>query len=400
MKHTRKSYKIFLFFTALAVANVSLAAFTSPVIDETSKKGLFQLLRIYNPKDQPLVISGGDQRLQVNFVYDANVEPFLSITELVVHPGRAPQHLETDGDFRMSTLDISGREIESVFLDLQKHTIIYGPPNLEGERPAEAGSKVLDYVSFAETMKYSSEVVGVRVTDRDGKVVTSQDLTGISVKPRVLQEWPCDTNLPPYIYKPVSNSGKKEGLLSFLAQKVFAVQGTLYVAIIGDKYTDLNEFNSDANDVIASFLSLSPYKDRAAQIRFNLVNNASDLECQYHPVVTRLLYCNNSLVTSAVNASGVSYDTIVVIVDSSIYGGSGGSIAVTYNGSEMEGVGAHELLGHTFGGLLDAYILYSGNGILDNKTHSLFGDRGNCYAGSPPTSDWPGIPVRDRKSVV
>ena len=109
-----------------------------------------------------------------------------------------------------------------------------------------------------------------------------------------------------------------------------------------------------------------------------------DLGCVHDASVTRLITCNNTTVTSVVNNAGAPYDKIVVLVKDSSYGGSGGAIAVSYNGSSAPQVVTHEF-GHTLGGLLDEYNLYSTNGTLDGKTYV------NCYAGAPPNSQWDGL---------
>ena len=72
---------------------------------------------------------------------------------------------------------------------------------------------------------------------------------------------------------------------------------------------------------------------------------------------------------------------MIVLVKSATYGGSGGSVAVSYNGGYAAQVIAHEF-GHTFGWLLDEYTLYTTNGVLSNTVVA------SCYAGIPPSADW------------
>ncbi len=160
-----------------------------------------------------------------------------------------------------------------------------------------------------------------------------------------------------------------------------AHEGKLHIAVIGDRYTaaDLPRFRTDAAKAQATILATEPYKTHAAIIAFTVVENTTDLDCEYSATMARLLSCSMSKVTGAVNAAGVAYDHIIVLVNSGTYGGSGGSLSVSYNGSLMGNVVVHEF-GHTFGGLLDEYQLSS----ADVFTAEAFSH--NCYLTSPVPS--------------
>ena len=146
-----------------------------------------------------------------------------------------------------------------------------------------------------------------------------------------------------------------------------AHEGKLHIAVVGDRYTEATKarFESDAEKIRQAILTFSPYSEYADIIEFIPVWNTSPLNCKHSATMSRLLTCSMSLATAAVNLAGVDYSHIIVVVNDSSYGGSGGSLTVTYNGSSMVEVVKHEF-GHTFGGLMDEYLLYSTNGTVQN----------------------------------
>ena len=77
--------------------------------------------------------------------------------------------------------------------------------------------------------------------------------------------------------------------------------------------------------------------------------------------IRRLLECNTSLVTSTVTAALPTWNMIMVLVNSTVYGGSGGSIATFSQASGADEIGLHEM-GHTAFGLADEYEYWSGCG--------------------------------------
>ncbi|MGC8638922.1 MAG: Ig-like domain-containing protein [Isosphaeraceae bacterium] len=171
--------------------------------------------------------------------------------------------------------------------------------------------------------------------------------------------------------------------------------GVLDITFIGDKYTDMGQFHSDVQRVANALLSYEPFKSRADQIRTNDVDNTVSLGSQRDPSMSRLLYVDDRIATSIVEASGVPTDVIGVLVNDPLYGGAGGSEAVSYNGSQMGDVFVHEF-GHTFGRLFDEYP-YGTTAALDNKLHDLdsWKDEGNVYAGTPPAAAWSSLVAPD-----
>lgn len=159
----------------------------------------------------------------------------------------------------------------------------------------------------------------------------------------------------------------------------------LDITFIGDNYAaeEMSIFLADVNRAIQKLITFEPFKSRSQEIIFHMVLNTQDLFCTYDTITTRLLYCNESHVISQVNNAGVPYDAIGVIVKSDVYGGAGGSLAVTYNGDLEPQVFVHEL-GHSLGYLADEYIAYSGEGPMYGSVSR------NCYAGQPPAQEWQG----------
>jgi hypothetical protein len=78
--------------------------------------------------------------------------------------------------------------------------------------------------------------------------------------------------------------------------------------------------------------------------------------------VPRLLLVNESSVLSVVNARVPKRHAIVVLVNSTIFGGSGGSVAVASRHPQSLQIALHEL-GHSPFGLADEYEYYEGCGI-------------------------------------
>lgn len=165
-----------------------------------------------------------------------------------------------------------------------------------------------------------------------------------------------------------------------------AHEGKLHIVITGDRYTDADagRFSQKAALVKITILAAEPFTSYADSIDFQTLFNTAPLNCQYSATITRLLTCPVSTVTGMVNAAGLSYDTIIVLVKSGTYGGSGGTISVSYDGDKMPSVVLHEF-GHAFGGLLDEYKLSSTNGNVSNQIIA------NCYTGTTPTTpEWLG----------
>jgi IgA Peptidase M64 len=86
--------------------------------------------------------------------------------------------------------------------------------------------------------------------------------------------------------------------------------------------------------------------------------------------IRRLLVVNDSLVLSTAGAQVPEWHAILVVVNSTIYGGSGGQVAVYSLASGADEIALHEL-GHSAFGLADEYEYYAGcqSGETDRNNH-------------------------------
>jgi IgA Peptidase M64/IPT/TIG domain len=84
--------------------------------------------------------------------------------------------------------------------------------------------------------------------------------------------------------------------------------------------------------------------------------------------IRRLLEVNDATVLNVVNAQVPQWNVIIVIVNSSIYGGSGGQVAVLSTAPNAQEIAIHEM-GHTAFSLADEYEYYAGCGIDTDRDH-------------------------------
>ncbi|WP_165230225.1 Ig-like domain-containing protein [Aquisphaera insulae] len=172
--------------------------------------------------------------------------------------------------------------------------------------------------------------------------------------------------------------------------------GYLDISFIGDRYADMAQFHADVDRAASALMTYEPFKSRADQIRVHAVENTTSLGSAYSGgPIERLLVVNEATARSIVDASGFPTDVVGVLVNASTYGGSGGSVAVSYNGDQMGPVFAHEFC-HSFGRLYDEYS-YGTSGPLDGQIHDLDGavPGGNVYAGVPPAASWSALVAPD-----
>jgi hypothetical protein len=168
----------------------------------------------------------------------------------------------------------------------------------------------------------------------------------------------------------------------------------LDILIIGDGYTaaQRDKFVQDANTIATQFMSISPYSDYRNAFNFTALFVASNQsgaskpscpETPGSPVVTvdnalkstfctsgirRLVTVDPQLTFNAASAVP-NWDKILVIVNDTEYGGSGGGYSVVTMNSSSVNVAQHEF-GHSFTLLADEYS--------------------DPYPGYPPCTDAPG----------
>ncbi len=153
--------------------------------------------------------------------------------------------------------------------------------------------------------------------------------------------------------------------------------------LVGDGYgaAGQSQFIADAQRFSGALLALEPYRTFAQRINVWAVPT-SGLSCAHGcSGIDRLICCDDGAAQAAARSAVPSAESVLVLVNSSVYGGSGGSIAVSYNGTHMNTVMLHEL-GHTLG-LSDEYVYgtsEAGAGYVANPGP-------NCAAMNPPHWD-------------
>ncbi len=177
------------------------------------------------------------------------------------------------------------------------------------------------------------------------------------------------------------------------------------LVIIGDGYkaSELAQFHTNADDVVTSLFGTAPFNDPGGPFTAPMSNainvyridvsstdsGADDpMACggtgaspaTYFDAsfcnggVRRLLVCNAGNVIATVNAQVPQWHAILVLVNSTVYGGGGGSVATASLAPGALEVALHEL-GHSAFGLADEYEYWAGCGT--DTTHN------NHPAGEP-----------------
>ena len=160
------------------------------------------------------------------------------------------------------------------------------------------------------------------------------------------------------------------------------------LVIVAEGYTagEQVQFQQDAQDLVDRLFATAPFDEDAVACAINIYrldvasddSGADDPACDgagtgtvadtyfdatfcANGTVHRLLSGNSTLVQTTVEAVFAEWHQIVVIVNSSIYGGSGGSIGWTSTSGNWEEIFIHEL-GHAAFGLADEYDYYASAG--------------------------------------
>ena len=327
--------------------------------------------------------------LEVLLRYDADASPVLKLKQLAIKQGYAPQHEPVESGYLLSLLSATGDVLSALTFEIPN--IVSNPPPQAGD-VSDGRPKVFRHLEFALTVPMVDGAAQLQVADPQGLRLIQQSLADVPLKHNhpnfrsFRRHGPSSgSNMTPV--RPRSRFAWLSDLLTETAEAATSDGTALDITFVGDHYTaaDLTTFHQDVDRVISHLLTYEPYASRSAQVLFHSVDNSTtDLGCVHDATVNRLIVCNNATVTSVVNNAGAPYDKIIVLVNDPTYGGSGGSVAVSYNGSSGPQVAAHEF-GHTFGGLRDEYNLYTTGGPLDGSTYA------NCYAGIPPDSIWSGL---------
>lgn len=158
------------------------------------------------------------------------------------------------------------------------------------------------------------------------------------------------------------------------------------LVLIGDGYTAAQQaqFATDAQDFVDFLFATPPFDTHCSAInvyRLDVISNQSgaddpaacggtgasvatyfDASFCGDGVIRRLLVANNATAIAELNTALPQWDQALVIVNSSTYGGSGGSVGVTSVSGTWENIAIHEF-GHSAFGLADEYEYWAGCGV-------------------------------------
>lgn len=172
------------------------------------------------------------------------------------------------------------------------------------------------------------------------------------------------------------------------------------LVLVAEGYTqdELPKFATDAQSFLDKFFSTAPFKDLQCAFnvyRIDVASNESGADdpeecegtgatpatyfdgtfCTGNPPIKRLLHVNTQSVRDVVEEEIPQWHSILVIVNSPIYGGAGGAIATTSTSPGWENIPLHEI-GHSTFGLADEY-----------QSWASCGEEGHDnYAGAEPAS--------------
>lgn len=317
--------------------------------------------------------------IEVKLTYTQRANPVLKVDAVQQKNGYVSDLTDNSGQGEIRLRDSSGKDV--LVSRFTVPTVISGPPPLPGDLIKNDRIE-LSTVKFGVTVPYLANATTLEVFHQ-GSLMTSLPLA---------QHMQRIENQPNFhSIRGDELLGQDRNLRSMIGLPPRADNnGLLDIVIIGDNYTNMSTFQSDATKIANHLLTYVPFQARASDVYFHIVNNTTDLGCVYDQEIDRLLYCDFQKVEDRVNTAGVPNDTVHVLVNDSRYGGSGGTIGVGYNGEYAGPMFVHESTGHTFGQLLDEYFA-SYDGPIDNQVHGLSSNDGNCYAGQPPAAAWANI---------
>jgi hypothetical protein len=150
-----------------------------------------------------------------------------------------------------------------------------------------------------------------------------------------------------------------------------------------------SDFNSKVDQLVAAVFGYPPIDTMSSAINVTRVNVASDQsgaddppECGTEGIfvdtyfdatycaggIHRALVVNNSTVFSVLNAWAPEWDQAVVVVNSTMWGGTGGSVSVISVATGWQGIVIHEM-GHSAFGLADEYEYWAGCGADTDRDH-------------------------------
>lgn len=163
------------------------------------------------------------------------------------------------------------------------------------------------------------------------------------------------------------------------------------IVLLADGFTAAQQgaFNTACTAFVTAFLGTPPFTDLAPVINVFRVNVTSTDSGADDPTsgggtgatartyfdstfggngIRRLLVCNNTTALQVAAAQVPEFTAVLVVVNSTIYGGSGGSIGTYSLAGGATEIAIHEM-GHTAFGLADEYPYYAGGNETGHDTH-------------------------------
>jgi hypothetical protein len=163
----------------------------------------------------------------------------------------------------------------------------------------------------------------------------------------------------------------------------------------GYRQTELAQFATDAQQFVNTLFATAPFDDLQSAFNVYRVDVSSTDSGADDPTacggtgatpatyfdasfcnagIQRLLLVNTTTVLGVVNVQVPQWHQIIVIVNSPIWGGAGGTIGTTSTAGGWENIAIHEL-GHAAFGLADEYEYWAGCGVDTTQ---------NTYTGGEP----------------
>jgi hypothetical protein len=216
--------------------------------------------------------------------------------------------------------------------------------------------------NFDVTLKNSDNINTLKIykTVKNGKLVLIEQVAVIKEKSRAAKssaskESPTHMQAPTSEVKAVFNTGDSANRhdLIFLAE--------------GYTSSEMGKFQRDVDEIVAGYFGYTPYleyKNLFNVWRIEAPSSVSGVGGRFGSHfncngIDRLLCADTTTAKNYVwNNTGMDanqIDQIVVLVNTTQYGGAGGEVAVMSLGSSAVGLALHEI-GHSFGQLADEYV--------------------------------------------
>ncbi len=186
-----------------------------------------------------------------------------------------------------------------------------------------------------------------------------------------------------------TSDGTVQGTTKIVDHGSDADRWNLVLVSDGYRSTQMGQFQTDAQNFVNTLFATAPFDTLQSAINVHRVDVTSTdsgaddstacggsgaAPATYFDAsfcnsgVRRLLLVNNATVFNVVNAQVPAWDMILVIVNSTVYGGAGGAIGTMSLATGANEIGMHEM-GHTAFGLADEYEYWAGCGVDTNRNN-------------------------------